>query len=307
MRDAIRFDLSSGPVFATVHRPLPEVHPVPTRCDVILLNAGQVPRDGHGGLAAHVGDALAAAGVTTWRVDLPGLGDSPGPLPQRAEVFWRMVDTGGQRDAVLEVVEAVAAHSACSRFFIGGLCGAAVNAIYAAARRPRRVAGLILWEPEFFLSPLTGEVEEVSSHTAVRWAKKLTSRAAWTRVLSGETDIPHALQRVRRRLIPLLLHSSSLPENANLSLISEFARVAHRRTPTLVVTAAGHIRDVTTRQVMYSLFGEEEPVWLALRSIEETNHIFTAGHGIPLVAEATTGWLLSLVSTAISCESAHAA
>jgi len=291
MRRAERLELASGPVFATVHLAPPRAR---RGSIVVLLNAGQVPRDGHGGLSAKVADACANAGFEAWRVDLPGLGDSPGPLPQKAETFWRMVDRGGQRETVLSVLDAIAERTGQGAFYVGGLCGAAVNAIYAAARRGSRFRGLILWEPELFVAPLESEVENASPHTLVRWAGKLTSRAAWTRVLTGETDLRVPFRRVRRRLIPLLLRSKNLPENANLDLAAELGRIGRRGLPCLVINAAGHLRDVTARQVFESLFGSVSLPWLSWHSLEATNHIFTTGDAMSEVARLTTEWLGSV-------------
>jgi alpha-beta hydrolase superfamily lysophospholipase len=148
MREVLQVELDGTTLTGTRH-----VASTPrARTGVLFINFGYVPRDGHGGLAAHAGDALAAMGVPTYRFDLPRLGDSPGPLPPEAPEFYDLVTQGGYVPVTRALVRALLATEGLDGLVLGGLCGGAVTAIFVADLEPARIWGLILMEPELYLT-----------------------------------------------------------------------------------------------------------------------------------------------------------
>ena len=144
-------ETAGGPLAATEHVPLE-----PGGLALLLLNFGHVARSGVGDLAARTGDALSAQGVTTLRVDLPGLGDTPGDIPADEAAFFRAVQRGDHAALAAELARDLRARSGARAVVVGGLCGGGVTAIYAADRAPSDVDGLLLIEPDYSLVPLAG-------------------------------------------------------------------------------------------------------------------------------------------------------
>ncbi len=153
-RFIVEIPLGDLRAIGTAHMPA-----VTTRREaVVLLNAGHVPRNGHGGLAAQLADRLCAHGRPALRVDLPGLGDARGPLPERIETFWLELKDGGHSSWAAGISRFAAEAFSAERVTLGGVCGAAVTAIFTADRHPDAAQSLLLIEPELFSSepPSTG-------------------------------------------------------------------------------------------------------------------------------------------------------
>lgn len=285
MRELVSMTVRGHVVWGTRHLPTGPRRDV----GVLLLNAGQAPRSGHGGLSARAADRLAAAGVPVFRFDLPGLGDSFGTLPTRAATFWRGVEEGRQAPVAMALAAAVRERYGLRRLVAGGLCGAAVNAIYAADRDPALLDGLLLLEPEFFLTPLPGE--ERDAGRARRWLKRLVSRRAWLRLLTGESPYGRYLIFARRVALRLLVRRAALPENVNLPLALSWARVVERGVPCLVITARGKIREAYTEQVRRAVLGRDRQGAVHHVSLPHTNHVLTSGGAIDRCASEMVRWL----------------
>lgn len=262
----------------------------PRDIGVLLFNGGQVPRGGHSGMSARAADRLARAGVPVFRVDLPGLGDSFGAVPVKTSVFWRSVEEGHHVSAAIAVAEHIKERYGIDRLIAGGLCGAAVNAIYLADRRPALLDGLLLLEPEFFLTPVPGE-EPVAPANARSVLQKLLSRRTWLRLFSGESRYGRRLSFARRIMLRLLVRRTTLPENVNLPLALSWARVVARGVPCLVMTAEGRIREAYTEQVKRVVLDRHTMAHVRHVSLSDTNHIFTSGGAIERCAAEMTRWI----------------
>jgi pimeloyl-ACP methyl ester carboxylesterase len=150
VRAVLQLEVDGQVLTGTRH--LPAGPPVPGATGVLFINFGYVPRDGHGGLAAHACDALAARGVPAYRFDLPRLGDTPGVLPVEAPEFYDLVTSGGYSAVSRGLVRALVRDQGLAGVVLGGLCGGAVTALYVGDLEPELVKGLILLEPELYLT-----------------------------------------------------------------------------------------------------------------------------------------------------------
>jgi pimeloyl-ACP methyl ester carboxylesterase len=193
MREVLQLELGEEVLTGTRHVPQGR----PARTGVLFINFGYVPRDGHGGVAAHACDALAASGIPAYRFDLPRLGDSPGPLPRETLEFFDLVTGGGFVTVTRALVRSLCEREGLEGVVLGGLCGGAVTAVFVGDLEPERVRGLVLLEPELYLNePPRGDAQEAR-----------ISRRAWLkqRLPSGPRYAPlHGLLALRAPFEPAL-------------------------------------------------------------------------------------------------------
>jgi len=122
---------------------------------VVLLNAGVVHRVGPHRLNVSLARRLAGVGLTSWRVDLSGIGDSR-PIPGRLTFRESAV-----QDIRLTMDQA-SADCGIRRFALIGLCSGADNAL-AAAVDDARIEELVLIDAPAYATP--------QSHRRQQWAR----------------------------------------------------------------------------------------------------------------------------------------
>src|SRR5262245_23717581 len=106
---------------------------------VVLLNAGIVHRVGPNRMHVLLARALAAAGISSLRFDMSGIGDSPSRPEATTPLESAMSDI---RDAM----EWLAANKRIGKVVLFGLCSGADHSILYASS-DRRVVGTILLDP----------------------------------------------------------------------------------------------------------------------------------------------------------------
>jgi len=157
---------------------------------MLLLPAGLKYRTGPHRFYVHLARKLAADGVTTLRMDTVGVGESDGDLPAAPVQELRDSVEGGRfvRDALAGAAQ-LRRRFRVRRVVLGGICGGAVTAQLAAAERPDLVAGVLS------VNTSVGVSAAPSGPTPTRLRRnmrdhlaKLRSRAAWSRLLRGESD-----------------------------------------------------------------------------------------------------------------------
>jgi hypothetical protein len=275
---------------------------------VLFLNFGYVPRDGHG-LAVRACDELARRGFAGLRVDLPSLGDSEGDLPDDSQHWFRAMQAGEHAPVALWLVHELKRRFELDRVVLGGLCAAAVTAIFAAAAEPAGVDGLLLLEPEFYVVPDRGAVHGIpeasaDQPSARRWATRIRRFAAglfshwsWMRIVTGESRYARMIPIPRSLLVRALrLQQTKLPTLTNLPLVAAWQSVVRSGCATLVVSAKGKTREHFFDQVnAIAVPSYERRLGLGRRiehaRVPNTNHIFTTGTGKEAVAQAIADWV----------------
>jgi len=163
-------------------------------CLVMLLPAGLKYHVGPHRLNVKLARRLAACGYAVARIDPLGLGESDGvlgPAPTRA--LWRGVEQGAFVEDVLLAARALRKKFGDVPVVLGGLCGGAVTAQFAAAIDPIVVRGVISIATAVTLSAAEGEQPAklsgaLARHNLRGYFRKLRSRDAWLRILRGESD-----------------------------------------------------------------------------------------------------------------------
>lgn len=144
---------------------------------VLILNAGVVHRVGPHRLNVTLARRLAALGLTCWRLDLSGIGDSR-PIPGRITFRESAIQD------IRLVMDEVGADMGISRFTLVGLCSGADNALAAAAQDERIDELLLIDAPAY----------------ATRESRR---RRHWSSIprISGPMDIPRWAYCVLRAFI----------------------------------------------------------------------------------------------------------
>lgn len=190
------------------------------RTGVLFLNPGFIPRAGDGDTAIYWADSFAKCGYPSFRVDLPGMGDSEGEIPPKLLDF---INAGGYAPSVSMVVEQLVERYGLSGMVILGLCAGAITALFAAALA-EDCEGVILLDPYFFLprprSPLRNELSVWSTSSRV----------------GGIVGNLYDFLRQAR----LLLRRKQLPGNANLPLLRCWTQIASKGASILVLKAPGY-------------------------------------------------------------------
>ena len=162
--------------------------------------------------------SFANFGYPSFRVDLPGAGDSSADVP--AELL-QLISTGGhQRVAAVAVKQLVQRYN-LSGVVILGHCAGAISAIFTAAIC-EECRGLILLDAPFHLPPaVRPKVREVLFH----WS----TRSRFGGLLSNIHD---QIKNIR-----LFLRRNAPPENTNFPLLKRWKDLAARGLPILLINA----------------------------------------------------------------------
>ena len=308
MRKCIEIDVQGLRLRGTVHVP-PEMTTARQTgyegLGVVLLHPGFLPRSGQGQLAVALSDSLAEMGITTVRVDQPGLGDSEGDLPVDSVSFVKTVQEGGFADLTYECLERIKGELGIQRLVIGGHCGGAITAFYTASSRPTHWPdGIFALDLIFTLALETSPVT-VNSHALKApegWRLRCSSFRDEIRAALLKTRMGDSLQMVSQKMRRLLsnkkdLHRPpdhtytlpiSLPPQTNEELLKRVQHVLHRRTKVLFVAAVDPRKTAEFDYLDYLL--SDNPMRAQYKKIPGTDHGFLAGNGKSKVIEHVSDW-----------------
>jgi pimeloyl-ACP methyl ester carboxylesterase len=266
-----------------------------TEVGVLLLNVGQLPRAGLGDMPVELADRLCERGYPTFRFDLPGLGDSQGDLSATVVEEWRLVQDGKYAVWASELTTELKQRFRLQGLILGGLCGGAINAVYAAEECCGDAVGLILLEPNLFLLGIPdAQVAEDASplarlyaQQAIRIKRSLRRIRSWLTesAIGGPVRSTYSLvRRVRAKIL-----GPSLPRDANVRLIDGCRRLAEVGMPMLFVTAGNAHRDL----IRQGVFGRGPSERVTFVEVNGTNHMLVAGGGKPQVIGHVERWVLN--------------
>jgi len=298
-RELIALDGLGGPIRGTFHRPHARIwSPQAARNaripGILFLNSLSLPRAATGDSAVHWADSCAERGYPSFRLDLPGLGDSTGDITIDLLDF---INSGGYKSTVAANVDELVERMGLAGVVIVGHCAGSVSALYAAAAS-KQCKGLILMEPYFHLPQMI--------RPPVR--RKLSEWARSSKIGGAASDIYD-----RWRNLLLQLRRERLPGNANFQLMSSWKRVAISGMPILMLKAPG-LKTAGTKsrvgqfdylQYVTKLAGSRSQVTIQL--IEGTDHSFANRVGRTAVREQIGSWLDKYFPLSGSEESAKAA
>ena len=236
---------SDGRIFAIATRPSattttarPVHEPV-----IVWLNAGAIDHNGPNRLYTRFSRAWAAHGITSVRVDLPGLGDSPARAGSRDNRLY----TSDTVPDVRRILTSLETELGVRHFVLAGLCAGAYAA-WHAGRSDTRVVGEILINPQTFHFA-EGDPLDIGARVNYREAQHYRERffrlEAWRKLLVGRVDLRHiagvagrrardvAATRLKRVLLRL-----GRGDPRTLDLLAGFRETEARGMRTLLVFSA---------------------------------------------------------------------
>jgi pimeloyl-ACP methyl ester carboxylesterase len=273
----------------THHRP---DLPTPGGIGFLFLNAGPAPRAGNSDLSARLCDHLAALGFDAFRVDLPGLGDSPGTLPSEVESFWIEVQRGRNVDITLDLARQLRDRFELGALVAGGVCAGAVTCLFAVERAPELIGGLVLLEPNLF-APSAARLRRAQKPPLWKWSRRWHDwgwmSGRWMRLLTGT----HPAARRMEPLLPMVMGVAKIlagpsPE-VNRLLVVAWRRVLATKVPTFLAVVHQDNQDHFCRCILSEVPRAERKALTELK-VQSTNHILTRGNARELVTEAVGRW-----------------
>jgi pimeloyl-ACP methyl ester carboxylesterase len=252
---------------------------------VLMFNTGFLPRSSDADSGVYWADCFARSGYPAFRVDLPGLGDAAGQIPQPLLEF---INDGGYGPVLSAVVKELTVRYELGGMVLLGHCAGAVTAMYTAALTPE-CKGLVLTDPYFHL-----EHEKAGFVVAVKdWVM-------WGPMADVTRHLFHAL----RSIYLLVKHmqttgagSRSLPPNANLAMLGGCKRFLSSGAPMLVMqsprwsatAAKGGLGQFNYLGYVQSSAGSKARI--SVVSLDGIDHSFANSAARKAVLEHTGQWL----------------
>jgi pimeloyl-ACP methyl ester carboxylesterase len=279
-RELITLDSFGAVVRGTYHRP-PNTNTDATghrRVGILFLNSLSLPRAATGDSAVYWAESFAESGYPSFRIDLPGLGDSDGTLPGQLLDFINSGGFGGTAsDKVKELIE----RFDLSGVILVGHCAGVVSALFAAEKCPQ-CRGLVLMDPYFHLPQAV--------RPKVR--QKLSSWALHSTMGRIASNVYDQLRKFYGRL-----RGSRPPSNANFALLRCWKDVASTGLPVLLFKAPARkafgakprTGQFDYLQYVLKLAGRRSQVTVKL--VDGTDHSFANKVGRAAIREHTENWL----------------
>jgi len=283
-RELITVTAGEARLRGTYHKPPGRPAPV----GVLFINSGWAPRAAFADAAVGWADSFAQQGYPCFRMDLPGLGDSEGTLPRKWVELCDLINNGHFVSSVSSAAKNLADRYRLSGMVVMGHCGGAISAIYAAAAADH-IKGVVVLDPYFF--------RNVEQRPAIRQELSL-----WV----ARNKMAGRLSKIYRRVkgVNVLITNSRAPDNANLTLLLSWQRLANSGKPLLALSPKRNLSPTEFDYYAYleELSGPESRV--EVKFIEGAHHSFGDAVGRAAVRNYTGQWLNACFGAAVHEEPA---
>lgn len=283
-RELIALDGPNGPIRGTYHHPCDESLRIGgasapgDRVGILFLAGLYATRAGNGDTATYWASSVANLGYPSFRIDLPGFGDSWGDPPAD---WLGYINAGGYAPSAAAVIKQITECFRLSGVVVVGHCAGAISAIYAAAIS-KECRGLVLMDPYFHLPTL--DVRNVRQRLNF-WSRRSRVGGALSRTFS-------VYKGVR-----LALHRDGPPRNANSTLLRCWKEVGSKGLPILILKTPGRgaagskpkMGEFDYLTHILRLAGRKSRV--ESRIVNGANHSFSNGEGRTAVRRHLEVWL----------------
>jgi pimeloyl-ACP methyl ester carboxylesterase len=250
---------------------------------IVFLNSLSLPRTATGDSAVFWAECFANAGYPSFRLDLPGLGDSGGTIPVE---LLNYINAGEYASIAAAKAKELVEHFGLAGVVLVGHCAGTVTAIYAAADCPKECKGLVLLDPYFHLPQA---VRPLVRRGLSEWAMR-------NRLGGLLSNIYDHLKKIRQRL-----SGNRLPQNANKKLLLCWKKVASSGLPILYFKAPARKATAIKPRLgefdylSYILQVAGPSGQIKVTAVENTDHSFANKSGRTTVARDTKRWLFQHV------------
>jgi len=297
MRDAITLSWDGLRLHGTSH-----LAPSGNGVGILFINSGSLPRSSRGDLYAHLADSLAEQGYSSFRFDLPGLGDSEGEIPQEFVEFYRIVQEAAYAGCVAAIARELRRTYGLKGIVLAGICGGAQTSVFAAAKEHGAgVAGLVLLDMPFFLYRSSNPPARKRAGLSLR--KRVLAGISGAKVKMRDWVLSQKWEPVatkayyRLKKVTSRTKAGVLPPNSNQVLIKALSGLLDQGIPALMVTAHPPIPEPQT----FDYIGYVA-AWAGGRlqhaQIRGTTHSFVENGGAEAVLEAVKTWLATVAPAA---------
>lgn len=242
------------------------------RIGILFLGSLSPTRAATGDSAVYWADSFAACGYPSFRLDLPGFGDSEGDPPGG---LLDCIDAGDFASIISASARVIVERFELSGIILVGLCAGAVSAIFGA-KATRECKGLVLMDPYFHL-PL-------KRRSKIR--EKLTGRLS-------RSSMGMSIEGLYGRLKAYWLHlaGSTPPSNANLHLLNCWKDLTSTCLPVILFKAPSFKQrgEFDFLNHIVKLAGPRSRV--LIKVVEEAGHTFSNRKGRMAVREHVESWL----------------
>lgn len=190
------------------------------RTGILLLTGFSTPRAAHGDSGVYWAQSFADSGYPSFRIDVPGSGDSGGDVFTESLPF---ISAGGQGPVTVEIVKQLTERHGLNGVVIIGHCAGAISALFAAASC-KECCGLVLMAPYFHVPQA---LRLKARRALIDWATRSRMGGLLSRLY------------LRSRDFRPLLRTNIPPKNANRPLLGRCKELASAGLPILVLKAPG--------------------------------------------------------------------
>lgn len=238
------------------------------RIGIVFLNSLSPTRAWKGDASVYWADSFAACGYSSFRLDLPGFGDSQEDPP--ADLL-RFIDQGGYASMAADKIKELVTRFNLSRVVIAGHCAGAITAIYTASTS-RECGGLILLDPYLHVP--------------------LAPRSRLWGTLTGLIPLS-ALDRLMASIFDRVLRlANQPPRNSNSALLSRWKELVSGGLPILIFnTPTNTQRGGEFDYVSYILERAGSNSQVAVKVIQGAYHSFANLTGRAAVRQHAERWL----------------
>lgn len=235
---------------------------------VVLPSAGLLPRAGPFRLHVELSRRLARHGVSSFRFDVPGVGEAP-----------RLKGCGG-REATLAALDHLATFHGARQFVVGGVCSAA-DVAWGVALADSRVCGVLMLDGLSYTGP---------------WFQLALAAGVFKRPVRQWPGVVRRLlgrmQEQESERAPVIEDYRDWPERPQAQ--SEFARLVARDVRSLWVYTGGYTaRFLHPRQFAWSFGGAARDRRVAMHYWPDCDHTYFARAHRDRLLDTVEGWLVT--------------
>ena len=282
----------------------PGARPDPDGLVVLLLSPGVKMRVGPQCLYRRMADSFLALGLTVFRFDCHGLGDSEGDLQETLlRDVYNHIEVGRFIDDTRDAMDWMERTYGSRRFVASGLCGGAVTGLLAG-ERDTRIVGLLGLGLTVSLASKTADASRYMTTGQLNdmqrlYVTRLFNPQAWYRLLTLKADyrliwrmLVHAVRE--RTGAPPAPVTASVDDNANPLVPPAVFSLLSSQRPLLLVFGGSDRLQWEFEEKFVARHGERLaalPQLCDVHVVQFANHVLTAAEWQQEMLDVSAAWL----------------